>query len=115
MDDTGCVTVVLQPFKSNQDLLSKCYIQFNGSLSLQIMIGEGILYCCLSKRRNGIGTEANINAGGCNFNSFLRRAVRFVGGFQLVLTKKNFPHTFSFHHTGETAFLNSSSAELSLA
>lgn len=67
-------------------------------LSLQIMIGEGILYCCLSKRRNGIGTEANINAGGCNFNSFLRRAVRFVGGFQLLLPKKNFPHTFSFHH-----------------
>ncbi|XP_038649851.1 2-lysophosphatidate phosphatase PLPPR4 [Scyliorhinus canicula] len=44
-----------------------------------IMIGEGILYCCLTKRRNGIGSEANINAGGCNFNSFLRRAVRFVG------------------------------------
>ncbi|XP_010007818.1 PREDICTED: lipid phosphate phosphatase-related protein type 4 isoform X2 [Nestor notabilis] len=47
--------------------------------SITIMIGEGILYCCLSKRRNGIGAEANINAGGCNFNSFLRRAVRFVG------------------------------------
>ncbi|XP_043941648.1 2-lysophosphatidate phosphatase PLPPR4 [Protopterus annectens] len=44
-----------------------------------IMIGEGILYCCFSKRRNGFGTEANINAGGCNFNSFLRRGVRFVG------------------------------------
>lgn len=69
-------------------------------LSLQIMIGEGILYCCLSKRRNGIGTEANINAGGCNFNSFLRRAVRFVGGFQTLVTKKSFPYTFSFHHAG---------------
>ncbi|XP_026511411.1 phospholipid phosphatase-related protein type 4 [Terrapene carolina triunguis] len=46
---------------------------------VEIMVGEGILYCCLSKRRNGIGAEANINAGGCNFNSFLRRAVRFVG------------------------------------
>jgi lipid phosphate phosphatase-related protein type 3/4 len=44
------------------------------------MVGEGILYCCLSKRRNGAGLEPNINAGGCNFNSFLRRAVRFVGG-----------------------------------
>nr|XP_033772486.1 phospholipid phosphatase-related protein type 4 isoform X1 [Geotrypetes seraphini] len=44
-----------------------------------IMVGEGVLYCCLSKRRNGIGAEANINAGGCNFNSFLRRAVRFIG------------------------------------
>ncbi|XP_060133499.1 phospholipid phosphatase-related protein type 4 isoform X1 [Zootoca vivipara] len=47
--------------------------------AITIMVGEGILYCCLSKRRNGIGAEANINAGGCNFNSFLRRAVRFVG------------------------------------
>ncbi|XP_006634952.2 phospholipid phosphatase-related protein type 4 [Lepisosteus oculatus] len=44
-----------------------------------IMIGEGILYCCLSRRRNGLGTEANINAAGCNFNSYIRRAVRFVG------------------------------------
>uniref|UniRef100_A0A3B1IYI5 Phospholipid phosphatase-related protein type 4 n=1 Tax=Astyanax mexicanus TaxID=7994 RepID=A0A3B1IYI5_ASTMX len=32
-----------------------------------IMIGEGILYC------------SNINAAGCNFNSYIRRAVRFVG------------------------------------
>ncbi|KAM9000634.1 phospholipid phosphatase-related protein type 4 isoform 2-T2 [Sarcophilus harrisii] len=47
--------------------------------AITIMVGEGILYCCLSKRRNGIGMEPNINAGGCNFNSFLRRAVRFVG------------------------------------
>ncbi|KAM6454394.1 phospholipid phosphatase-related protein type 4 [Liasis olivaceus] len=47
--------------------------------AITIMVGESILYCCLSKRRNGIGAEANINAGGCNFNSFLRRAVRFVG------------------------------------
>ncbi|XP_029474442.1 phospholipid phosphatase-related protein type 4 [Rhinatrema bivittatum] len=44
-----------------------------------IMVGEGVLYCCLAKRRNGMGAEANINAGGCNFNSFLRRAVRFIG------------------------------------
>uniref|UniRef100_A0A673UZW6 Phospholipid phosphatase related 4 n=1 Tax=Suricata suricatta TaxID=37032 RepID=A0A673UZW6_SURSU len=47
--------------------------------AITIMVGEGILYCCLSKRRNGVGLEPNINAGGCNFNSFLRRAVRFVG------------------------------------
>ncbi|EDL82053.1 rCG28720 [Rattus norvegicus] len=47
--------------------------------AITIMVGEGILYCCLSKRRNGAGLEPNINAGGCNFNSFLRRAVRFVG------------------------------------
>ncbi|XP_025247596.1 phospholipid phosphatase-related protein type 4 isoform X2 [Theropithecus gelada] len=47
--------------------------------AITIMVGEGILYCCFSKRRNGVGLEPNINAGGCNFNSFLRRAVRFVG------------------------------------
>ncbi|CAB1326006.1 unnamed protein product [Coregonus sp. 'balchen'] len=44
-----------------------------------IMIGEGILYCCLSRRKTGVKTEANINAAGCNFNSYIRRAVRFVG------------------------------------
>lgn len=31
MDDIGCVIVILQPFKFNQDLLSRCYIQFNDS------------------------------------------------------------------------------------
>ena len=45
----------------------------------QIMIGEGILFCCLSRRHNGAGAEADINAAGCNFNSYIRRAVRFVG------------------------------------
>uniref|UniRef100_A0A8C7LBZ5 Phospholipid phosphatase related 4 n=1 Tax=Oncorhynchus kisutch TaxID=8019 RepID=A0A8C7LBZ5_ONCKI len=44
-----------------------------------IMIGEGILYCCLSRKKSGVKTEANINAAGCNFNSYIRRAVRFVG------------------------------------
>ncbi|KAL0965906.1 hypothetical protein UPYG_G00287620, partial [Umbra pygmaea] len=43
------------------------------------MIGEGILYCYLSTRKSGGKTEANINAAGCNFNSYMRRAVRFVG------------------------------------
>ncbi|XP_016060037.1 PREDICTED: phospholipid phosphatase-related protein type 4 [Miniopterus natalensis] len=47
--------------------------------AITIMVGEGILYCCVSKGRPGAGLEPNINAGGCNFNSFLRRAVRFVG------------------------------------
>ncbi|XP_069580604.1 phospholipid phosphatase-related protein type 4-like isoform X1 [Brachyistius frenatus] len=49
-----------------------------GQLSV-IMIGEAILFCCLSRRKSGVGAEANINAAGCNFNSFIRRAVRFVG------------------------------------
>uniref|UniRef100_A0A8C6UCC6 Phospholipid phosphatase-related protein type 3 n=1 Tax=Neogobius melanostomus TaxID=47308 RepID=A0A8C6UCC6_9GOBI len=44
-----------------------------------IMIGEAILFCCVSRRRGGAAAEANINAAGCNFNSFIRRAVRFVG------------------------------------
>ncbi|XP_062337963.1 phospholipid phosphatase-related protein type 4 isoform X2 [Osmerus eperlanus] len=44
-----------------------------------IMIGEGILYGCLSRRSSGMKTEASINAAGCNFNSYIRRAVRFVG------------------------------------
>ncbi|MFT7809091.1 phospholipid phosphatase-related protein type 4-like [Arapaima gigas] len=44
-----------------------------------IMIGEGILYCCLSRRKNSAGAESDINAAGCNFNSYIRRAVRFVG------------------------------------
>ncbi|XP_054622076.1 phospholipid phosphatase-related protein type 4 isoform X2 [Dunckerocampus dactyliophorus] len=45
---------------------------------LKIMIGEAILFCCLSRRKSCAGAEANINAAGCNFNSFIRRAIRFV-------------------------------------
>uniref|UniRef100_G3TYP4 Phospholipid phosphatase-related protein type 3 n=1 Tax=Loxodonta africana TaxID=9785 RepID=G3TYP4_LOXAF len=48
-----------------------------------IMVGEGALYCLQSRlwgRSGGPGgAEGSINAGGCNFNSFLRRTVRFVG------------------------------------
>ncbi|KAL1006695.1 hypothetical protein UPYG_G00075530 [Umbra pygmaea] len=47
--------------------------------TIAIMIGEGIVYCCLSRKRNGVEAEADINAAGCNFNSFIRRAVRFIG------------------------------------
>lgn len=44
------------------------------------MIGEAVLFCCLSGRRSGGGGgEANLNAAGCHFNSFIRRAIRFVG------------------------------------
>lgn len=49
-------------------------------LSSQILIGEAILYCYLSRRLSATQTEANINAAGCNFNSYIRRAVRFIGG-----------------------------------
>uniref|UniRef100_A0A452QJU9 Phospholipid phosphatase related 3 n=1 Tax=Ursus americanus TaxID=9643 RepID=A0A452QJU9_URSAM len=48
-----------------------------------IMVGEGVLYCLQSRlwgRGGGPGgAEGSINAGGCSFNSFLRRTVRFVG------------------------------------
>ncbi|XP_058027996.1 phospholipid phosphatase-related protein type 3 isoform X2 [Ahaetulla prasina] len=44
-----------------------------------IMVGEGIVYCLQSKMKGRSNTEGSINAGGCNFNSFLRRTVRFVG------------------------------------
>lgn len=47
--------------------------------SAQILIGEAILYCYLSRRSSSAQTEANINAAGCNFNSYIRRAVRFIG------------------------------------
>ncbi|KAJ3611879.1 hypothetical protein NHX12_021892 [Muraenolepis orangiensis] len=47
--------------------------------AITIMIGEGILYCCVSREKSLLGAEANINAAGCNFNSFIRRVVRFVG------------------------------------
>ncbi|KAF6306914.1 phospholipid phosphatase related 3 [Rhinolophus ferrumequinum] len=48
-----------------------------------IMVGEGMLYCLQSRLwgrgRGPDGAEGSINAAGCNFNSFLRRTVRFVG------------------------------------
>ncbi|KAG7487867.1 hypothetical protein MATL_G00027980 [Megalops atlanticus] len=44
-----------------------------------IMMGEGLVYCMQSRLKIRPGVEGSINAGGCNFNSFLRRTVRFVG------------------------------------
>ncbi|XP_028856178.1 phospholipid phosphatase-related protein type 3 [Denticeps clupeoides] len=44
-----------------------------------IMMGEGLVYCMQSRLKIRPGNEGSINAGGCNFNSFLRRTVRFVG------------------------------------
>ncbi|XP_029356606.1 phospholipid phosphatase-related protein type 3 [Echeneis naucrates] len=43
-----------------------------------IMVVEGLIYC-LQSRLKLRRPEGSINAGGCNFNSFLRRTVRFVG------------------------------------
>uniref|UniRef100_A0A8C2XL46 Phospholipid phosphatase-related protein type 3 n=1 Tax=Cyclopterus lumpus TaxID=8103 RepID=A0A8C2XL46_CYCLU len=44
-----------------------------------IMMGEGLMYCLQSKLKTCPKSESSINAGGCSFNSFLRRTVRFVG------------------------------------
>ncbi|XP_055015403.1 phospholipid phosphatase-related protein type 3-like [Boleophthalmus pectinirostris] len=44
-----------------------------------IMIGEGVMYCMQSRLKSCPKSESSINAGGCSFNSFLRRTVRFVG------------------------------------
>ncbi|XP_053700661.1 phospholipid phosphatase-related protein type 3-like [Synchiropus splendidus] len=44
-----------------------------------IMMGEGLMYCMQSKMKTCPKSETSINAGGCSFNSFLRRTVRFVG------------------------------------
>ncbi|KAF6075472.1 phospholipid phosphatase related 4 [Phyllostomus discolor] len=68
----------IEPTQEAVPFLMLLSLAFAGP-AITIMVGEGILYCCLSRRRNGAGLEPNINAGGCNFNSFLRRAVRFVG------------------------------------
>ncbi|TDG97043.1 hypothetical protein EPR50_G00221520 [Perca flavescens] len=68
----------IDPNREVIPLLMLLSLAFAGP-AITIMIGEAILFCCLSRRKSGGGVEANINAAGCNFNSFIRRAVRFVG------------------------------------
>ncbi|XP_042573994.1 2-lysophosphatidate phosphatase PLPPR4-like [Cyprinus carpio] len=68
----------IEPTKEVIPFLMLFSLAFAGP-AVTIMIGEGILYCCLARRNITIKTEANINAAGCNFNSYIRRAVRFVG------------------------------------
>lgn len=46
------------------------------------MLGEGLMYCMQSKLKSCPKSESSINAGGCSFNSFLRRTVRFVGAYE---------------------------------
>ncbi|XP_041861996.1 phospholipid phosphatase-related protein type 3 [Melanotaenia boesemani] len=90
------LTDVVQPaqvgFRCNDRDLSMPYVDGGDELipllmllslafagpAASIMLVEGVMYClqCRMKiRRN----EGSINAGGCSFNSFLRRTVRFVG------------------------------------
>ncbi|KAM6948266.1 phospholipid phosphatase-related protein type 4 [Aplochiton taeniatus] len=47
--------------------------------AVTILVGEAILYCCSARRSSVLKTEGSINAAGCSFNSYIRRAVRFVG------------------------------------
>lgn len=42
------------------------------------MLVEGLIYCLQSRLKLRM-PEGSISAGGCSFNSFLRRTVRFVG------------------------------------
>ncbi|KAK2869020.1 hypothetical protein Q7C36_000891 [Tachysurus vachellii] len=91
------LTDVLQPaqvgFRCHDRSLSMPYVESGEELipllmllslafagpAASIMIGEGIVYCMQSRLKIVSGNEGSINAGGCNFNSFLRRTVRFVG------------------------------------
>ncbi|NXO02401.1 PLPR3 protein, partial [Rhinopomastus cyanomelas] len=80
-------------FQCHDRALSMPYVETNEELipllmllslafaapAASIMVGEGIVYCLQSRLRGRMGAEGSINAGGCNFNSFLRRTVRFVG------------------------------------
>ncbi|XP_051910223.1 phospholipid phosphatase-related protein type 4 isoform X2 [Hippocampus zosterae] len=52
--------------------------------AVTMMIGEAVLFCCPSRRRSRGGGEADLDAAGCRFNSFVRRAVRFVDLLQLM-------------------------------
>ncbi|CAF93687.1 unnamed protein product, partial [Tetraodon nigroviridis] len=70
----------LQPLPLLAVFMPTCAHQLDvASFCGQIMVGEAVLFCCQSRRSRGAAAEANINAAGCNFNSFIRRAVRFIG------------------------------------
>ncbi|KPP63530.1 lipid phosphate phosphatase-related protein type 3-like [Scleropages formosus] len=91
------LTDVLQPaqvgFRCHDRSLSMPYVDSGDELipllmllslafagpAASIMMGEGLVYCMQSRLKIRPGAEGSINAGGCNFNSFLRRTVRFVG------------------------------------
>uniref|UniRef100_A0A3Q1HJ12 Phospholipid phosphatase-related protein type 3 n=1 Tax=Anabas testudineus TaxID=64144 RepID=A0A3Q1HJ12_ANATE len=92
-----CLTDVLSPamvgFRCHDRDLSMPYVETGDELipllmllslafagpAASIMMGEGLMYCMQSKLKTCPKSESSINAGGCSFNSFLRRTVRFVG------------------------------------
>ncbi|XP_039588742.1 phospholipid phosphatase-related protein type 3 isoform X2 [Passer montanus] len=77
-------------FQCHDRALSMPYVETNEELipllmllslafaapAASIMVGEGMVYCLQSRLKGRAGAEGSINAGGCNFNSFLRRTVR---------------------------------------
>ncbi|XP_020354240.1 phospholipid phosphatase-related protein type 3 [Oncorhynchus kisutch] len=91
------LTDLLQPaqvgFRCHDRMLSMPYVDGGDELipllmllslafagpAASIMMGEGLVYFMQSRLKIRPGVEGSINAGGCNFNSFLRRTVRFVG------------------------------------
>ncbi|XP_030631468.1 phospholipid phosphatase-related protein type 3a [Chanos chanos] len=91
------LTDVLQPakvgFRCHDRTLSMPYVETGDELipllmllslafagpAASIMLGEALMYCMQSRLKIHPSSEGSINAGGCNFNSFLRRTVRFVG------------------------------------
>ncbi|MBN3302971.1 PLPR3 protein, partial [Amia calva] len=91
------LTDLLQPaqvgFRCHDRSLSMPYVESGDELipllmllslafagpAASIMMGEGLVYCMQSRLKIRPRAEGSINAGGCNFNSFLRRTVRFVG------------------------------------
>ncbi|TRY82528.1 hypothetical protein DNTS_005841 [Danionella cerebrum] len=91
------LTDILQPakvgFRCHDRTLSMPYVETGDELipllmllslafagpAASIMLGEALMYCMQSRLKVRSASEGSINAGGCNFNSFLRRTVRFVG------------------------------------
>lgn len=61
------------------------------------------MYCMQSKLKSCPKSESSINAGGCSFNSFLRRTVRFVGTYESHLLPSVFP---SFSRPPSRVFWN---------
>lgn len=74
------------------------------------MLVEGLIYC-LQSRLKLRTPEGSITAGGCSFNSFLRRTVRFVGMITASHTHAQTTHI----HTNNTAAPESASHLTSLS
>ncbi|XP_068160440.1 phospholipid phosphatase-related protein type 4 [Antennarius striatus] len=76
--DRGLSLPYIDPNHEVIPLLMLLSLAFAGP-AIAIMFGEAILFCCRPRGKSGAATEASISTAGCNFNSFLRRAFRFIG------------------------------------